>query len=293
MFDDLIDPDPPRPGLDTFASVSERARRIRRRRDATRVLGLGAVAGLLVGSLAFVIDGDPDQQSEIAGSLDTGADVVVDLGELVSPTTPPEPETSATEPATATAESPATEPAAATTVAPAATGSSPVEHTTTTTTMALPIEPIPFLAVGDQVMLGAAGALTERGMAVDAVESRQMIDVIPLFELLRDRQLFGNAVVVHLGTNGSFSQNTLDSFLATMNDVSNVIILTIRADRSWTAENNAMLRAADLEGDNKILLDWEALSAECPGQCFYSDGIHLRPEGQQYYANLISDILGI
>jgi len=86
MFDDLIDPDPPRPGLDTFASVSERARRIRRRRDATRVLGLGAVAGLLVGSLAFVIDGDPDQPSEIGRSLDSGGDVVIDLDELVTPT---------------------------------------------------------------------------------------------------------------------------------------------------------------------------------------------------------------
>ena len=61
MFDDLIDPDPPTPGLDTLANVSERARRLRRRRDATRVIGLGAVAGLLVGSLAFVVDGDPDR----------------------------------------------------------------------------------------------------------------------------------------------------------------------------------------------------------------------------------------
>jgi hypothetical protein len=24
-----------------------------------------------------------------------------------------------------------------------------------------------------------------------------------------------------------------------------------------------------------------------------ADGIHLRPDGQQYYANLISDVLGI
>jgi hypothetical protein len=281
VFDDLIDPDPPRPGLETLASVSERARRMRRRRDAIRVLALGAVAGLLVGSLAFVIDGDPDQQSNIVGSLDAGEDVVIDLGELVSPTTPPETETSATVSATATTES------------PAASGSLPVEQTTTTTTMPLPIEPIPFLAVGDQVMLGAAPALTERGMVVDALGSRQMIDAIPMFEQLRDRQLFGNAVVVHLGTNGPITQDTLDSFLATMDGVPNVIILTVRADRSWTAENNAMLRAADLEGDNKILLDWEALSAECPGQCFYEDGIHLRPEGQQYYANLISDVLGL
>jgi hypothetical protein len=281
MFDDLVDPDPPRPGLDTLASVSERARRMRRRRDATRVLGLGAVAGLLVGSLAFVIDGDPDPQSEISGSLESGEDVVVDLGELASPNTPPEPETAAIEPATATSES------------PAATGSMPVEQTTTTTTMLLPIEPIPYLAVGDQVMLGAAPALTERGMVVDAVGSRQMIDVIPLFERLRDRGLLGTAVVVHLGTNGPITHDTLDTFLATMDDVPNVILMTVRADRSWTAGNNDLLRAADLEGDNKILLDWEALSAQCPGECFYADGIHMRPDGQRYYTNLISDVLGL
>jgi hypothetical protein len=165
--------------------------------------------------------------------------------------------------------------------------------TSTTTTMPLPVEPVPYLAVGDSVMLGAAPALAERGMVVDAAVSRQMIDMIPVLEQFRDQGLFGLAVVVHLGTNGPISQSTLDSFLATMNGVPNVILLTDKADRGWIADNNALLRAADLEGDNKILLDWEVRSAECPGQCFYGDGIHLRPEGQKFYADLISDILGI
>ena len=87
-----------------------------------------------------------------------------------------------------------------------------------------------------------------------------MIDMIPLFEQLRDQGLFGTAVVVHLGTNGPISQSTLDSFLATMDGVPNVIILTIKANRGWTAGNNELLRAADHEGDNKILLDWEQRS---------------------------------
>ena len=83
MFDDLIDPDPPRPGLDMLATVYrvQRARRLRRRREATRVICLGAVAGLLVGSLAFVVDGDPDQAPEIAESLDAGEDAVIDISE--------------------------------------------------------------------------------------------------------------------------------------------------------------------------------------------------------------------
>ena len=222
------------------------------------------------------------KQNEIAESVDAGEEATTDLaGDLLGSTVPP---TGTEAPTTGT-----TVPAATPSVAPAQTTTT----TSTTTTSTLPSEPIPYLAVGDSVMQGAAGALTERGMVVDAAQSRQMIDVIPLFELLRDRQLFGTAVVVHLGTNGSFSQNTLDTFLSTMNDVPNVIIITIKANRGWTAENNAMLRAADLEGDNKILLDWEVLSAECPGQCFYDDGIHLRPEGQKYYADLISDILAI
>ena len=275
MFDDLIDPDPPTPGLDTLANVSERARRIRRRRDTARVIGLGAVAGLLVGALAFVVDGDPDQGSEIAESIDAGNEVSGDLATMVNPTT------------TAV-------PATATTVLPAVSGSSPVEQTTsTTTTLPLPTEPVRYLAVGDSVMLGAAPALADRGMFVDAAVNRQMIDMIPVFEQLHDRGLFGSAVVVHLGNNGPISQATLDVFVATMDDVPNVILMTDRADRSWTADNNALLRAADHEGDNKILLDWEVLADDCPGECFYDDGIHLRPDGQDYYADLISDILGI
>ncbi len=43
-----------------------------------------------------------------------------------------------------------------------------------------------------------------------------MIDMIPVFEQLRDRDLFGPAVVVHLGNNGPITQATLDAFLATM-----------------------------------------------------------------------------
>jgi peptidoglycan/LPS O-acetylase OafA/YrhL len=224
------------------------------------------------------------QQNESAESLEAGEAATVDLSDIVNPTTP----ASGTD---------TTVPQTGTTVPPAATGSTPVDQTTTTTstttTLPLPTEPVRYLAVGDSVMLGAAPELTARGMLVDAAVSRQMIDMIPVFEQFRDLGLFGDAVVVHLGTNGPISQSTLDSFLATMNDVPNVIMMTLKVDRAWTAENNAMLRAADLEGDNKILLDWEVQAAECPGQCFYDDGFHLRPEGQQYYANLISDILGI
>ena len=224
------------------------------------------------------------QQNEIQDSIDEGNEAIGDVGALVNPTAPPGSETTA--------------PPTVTTVAPAtAADSVPVaddHHDEHDDHVAAADRAGPLSRdrrLGDARR--GAGAPTDRGMFVDAAVSRQMIDMIPVFEQLRDEGVFGTAVVVHLGTNGPISQSTLDSFLATMDGVPNVIIMTIKANRGWTAGNNEMLRAADHEGDNKILLDWEVRSAECPGQCFYDDGIHLRPEGQKYYADLISDILGI
>ena len=72
----------------------------------------------------------------------------------------------------------------------------------------------PLVALGDSVMLGAAEELQARGFQVDAVVSRQMKDFVPTMATLRDNGTFGSVVVIHLGTNGPFSQETLDAMLA-------------------------------------------------------------------------------
>ncbi len=38
---------------------------------------------------------------------------------------------------------------------------------------------------------------------------------------------------------------------------------------------------------NVKVLYWDGLAAECPGACFYGDGIHLTQAGQDYYTQLI------
>ena len=163
---------------------------------------------------------------------------------------------------------------------------------TTTTTTTLPSEPVDYLAVGDSVMLGAAGVLTDRGYTVDAHVSRQMIDMVPIFEQFGEAQLFGDPVVIHLGTNGPFDAETLDALLAPLSTVPNVILLNVFANRSWAASNNALLDARDQPGDNIILIDWNTLATQCPGSCFAADGIHLNALGQQYYADVIGDVTG-
>jgi hypothetical protein len=69
-------------------------------------------------------------------------------------------------------------------------------------------------------------------------------------------------------------------------------MLNVHANRSWAANNNALLAARDQPGDNIILIDWDALAAQCPGNCFAADGIHLNAAGQEYYADVIGDVTG-
>jgi hypothetical protein len=230
------------------------------------------------------------QENEIAQALDEGEGNVTSLEDLVDgePDVEPGADGDGELPATQT-----TQPADSVPVVTDPTATTTTTTTTsTTTTTTLPAEPIDFLAIGDSVMLGAAGTLSERGYTVDAQKSRQMIDMIPTMQALGENELFGDPVVVHLGTNGPITSETLNEFLAPLSSVPNVLLLTNRGPRSWIQGNNALIRARDNPGDNIILVDWEQLSNNCAGNCFASDGIHLSADGVQYYANMIGDITG-
>ena len=71
----------------------------------------------------------------------------------------------------------------------------------------------------------------------------------------------------------------------------NVLLINVRANRSWTGTNNALIEAADSR-PNVILVDWANKSNECTGGCFASDGIHLSSDGVQFYANMIREVTG-
>jgi peptidoglycan/LPS O-acetylase OafA/YrhL len=263
------------------------------------VFGTAAIAVVVAMFGGYSMFTAPLKQNEIAVSLAEADDATTDLEALIGTTsdgtTDGATSTGTTTPAPApTTGAPVTDPATGATVpVTAPVTEAPTTTLPPTTTTSLPTEPIPLLAIGDSVMLGAAPVLQEGGMTVSAEVSRQMKDMIPVMQEMQTRGLFGMAVVVHLGTNGPFSDETLSEFMATLSGVPNVLLLTARANRGWIAENNAKLRALDHEGDNIILVDWETLSNECPGDCYYADGIHLKEAGQQYYARQIFDVLGI
>lgn len=202
-----------------------------------------------------------DKPNEVQAALDAGEDDVVDSLEAVSSTTVP--------PATSVAPDD---------TAPASTGA-PAPH-------------YDVFALGDSVMKGAAGALTDLGVVVDAAQDRQGKMGADILIQLKELGVTMDNVVIHLGTNGSMSQETLDRMMSALTEVRTVVVLTGRAKRDWTEPNNEKIRALPQRYPNVIVLDWERESESCVGECLTRDGIHLDKDGRIFYAQLIWKALG-
>jgi hypothetical protein len=115
-----------------------------------------------------------------------------------------------------------------------------------------------------------------------------MKSMIPVVQQLRDAERFDDTVVVHLGTNGELSDDTVTEFFSALSGVPNVVVLTVMAPgKSWIAPNNEKIVALPAQFPNVRVLYWDGLAAQCPGACFYGDGIHLAQAGQDYYTALI------
>ena len=172
------------------------------------------------------------------------------------------------------------------------TGSTDVPATTSTTTTTVFVPPFyEVFALGDSVMKGAAPQLTSRGIVVDAEESRQGKMAAEIFVQLRDLGVGMNAAVVHVGTNGPMSTETLDQMMAALDRVPRVVVLTGRGNRDWMEPNNAKIRALPERYPNVVILDWQLVAELCSGECFAGDGIHLGRDGSAFYADQIEKAL--
>ncbi|MGA1648053.1 MAG: acyltransferase family protein [Ilumatobacteraceae bacterium] len=206
----------------------------------------------------------------VQATLDEAEGVVIDVLDEVTAVT-----SSTSVPSTTTA------PASNTSVAPEAT-------TTTSTTTTVPPPLYEVFALGDSVMKGAAPVLAERGIVVDAEESRQGKLAAEIFVQLRDLGVRMNVAVVHVGTNGPMSNETLDLMMSALQEVPRVIVLTGRGNRDWIDPNNFRIRSLPERYPNVVVLDWQLVSELCSGKCFAGDGIHLDRDGRTFYADQIS-----
>jgi peptidoglycan/LPS O-acetylase OafA/YrhL len=152
--------------------------------------------------------------------------------------------------------------------------------------------PIPRYAVGDSVMLGAAGQLAGAGFCVDAVQSRAFVNGLDQVIRLHAEGRLGPVVVVALGTNGPIGGDDLGRLMGELAAVPLVAVVTTKADRNYVPGNNDRLRALPASHPNVRLVDWATAAVDCPGDCFYDDGIHLKPDGRAFYAQQITAVTG-
>jgi len=147
-------------------------------------------------------------------------------------------------------------------------------------------------AIGDSVMKGAAPSLVDLGIVVDAQQDRQARMGAEIFQQLQDLGVTIDVAVVHLGTNGPVSQETFDFLMEGTSGIPKVIVLTLTANRDWTASNNAKIRALPDTHPNVTVLDWQLVSELCTGDCFAADRIHLGRAGMRFYAAEIWKAMG-
>lgn len=143
--------------------------------------------------------------------------------------------------------------------------------------------------IGDSVMLGAADNISSSmpGCIVDAKESRQVKAGVEIAQGLEQQGNLKGTVVIALGTNGTFSQETgqaLIDYLGTDRNIYWVYAYGV----SWQDDSNSVIAALAANNANVTVIDWPAY-ASGHSDYFYNDGIHLNGTGRSAYAQMLVD----
>jgi len=178
----------------------------------------------------------------------------------------------------------------------------PVESTTTTSLVASgssttlvappatkPPSSVNYTFIGDSVLLGGKPAVESAfgpDVLVDARESRQFKHADDVARDLRDAGVLGDVVILHLGTNGTFSSGTWDEVMTELSDRDRVIVLTIKVPRRWESTVNAAIESGSERWPEVEVIDYKAFGDAHP-ELYGSDGLHLTVAGRTIYAEFL------
>jgi hypothetical protein len=142
------------------------------------------------------------------------------------------------------------------------------------------------LAVGDSLMVGAAGRMGRRGFAIHARVGRQFSTAPGIVRSYGSR--LPRNVVIELGTNGTITLAHCRAVVRAAGSKRRVFLVTNRVPRSWERANNRTLRACDrsFRSSRVRLVDWHRASQGHP-EWFGRDRIHLSGRGQLAFVRLI------
>ena len=143
------------------------------------------------------------------------------------------------------------------------------------------------VAVGDSVLLGASPSVSAAipGVRIDAKVGRQFNDLLGVVGWYEREGLIPSTLVVHAGTNGTFSDEDMDQLFKIAGD-RKVVLVNAKVGRPWQELVNQRISAAADRHPNAVLVDWFGLASQHP-EWFANDGTHLRPDGAAAFAELI------
>lgn len=137
--------------------------------------------------------------------------------------------------------------------------------------------------LGDSVMLGAMNNLKTLfpNSYFDAKESRALVTGLTILQDLKDKNILGNPVVIHLGTNGDCGNSCKEKIMDLLSDKQVFWLNTTN-----NTKVNDSLNVLKDKYSNLHIIDWYTLS-NGHSDWFYGDGIHLPPKGRKEYTDII------
>jgi len=149
----------------------------------------------------------------------------------------------------------------------------------------------PVSAVGDSVILGAAGQLEKdvpNLTVIDAQVGMQAYTAVDVLNARRAAGELGEVVVVHIGNNGVYTEEEFDQTMQALEGVRRVVFVNVNVPRVWEEPNNEVISEGVGRYPNAVLADWYSASVDHP-EYFVEDGVHLQIKGQKVYAALIAE----
>ncbi len=175
----------------------------------------------------------------------------------------------------------------------------PSPHPTNSAAAATPsptISPTPtglrLTLLGDSIMLSTLPTwrktLPKGTFYMDAAQGRRFLYLLTAVPRLAAQKHLAPTVVVHLGTNGSFTDATFDKVMSLFleHGVREVYFVNVRSPIRWAPLANRQLERGCSRWKEAHLLDWNSYATP-HREWFYEDFAHPNPTGAEAYVEFI------
>ena len=163
------------------------------------------------------------------------------------------------------------------------------ENTLNDSEIAEKVKQLPVIGVGDSVLLAAVDGLYKvfPNGYFDGKVSRSMAGGEEVLTALKNEGKLGNIVILALANNSDYFEWRIDRIMDLVGDRQIYWVTAVLAD---DPQFNEKFRGYASKHPNIHIVEWEEKSKDHP-EYFYGDGIHVKGDGIDAYANIIYEAI--